>query len=223
LRKKTAIEKLNQLEKEYQQIEFKLNTLNVQYEKMLSDYKVCYSALEASQKRIKELTESNEQLAAEAEALRANNAKLCEGMEAIREAEAAAEAVAEDIAPAEMLAAEEQPEGEESVTVAAEPAAPVKAAKEKKEVKVSEIEKFGASVIGGVVVEATRIIGDLAARSGPNTKDTLTLVLGRTEVLKSEVLAVVRDEALEDDEKKQRIIACREQAMEYLASAAAQN
>ena len=86
MRKKTAIEKLNQLEKEYQQIEFKLNTLNVQYEKMLSDYKVCYSALEASQKRIKELTESNEQLAAEAEALRANNAKLCEGMEAIREA-----------------------------------------------------------------------------------------------------------------------------------------
>ena len=88
--------------------------------------------------------------------------------------------------------------------------------------KLSEIEKFGSGVIGNVVVEATRIIGKLSGKATPNAKDTLTLVLGRTEVLKSEVLAIVKAEDLDDEQKMQRINDCKAQAMEYLASVDAQ-
>ena len=224
MRKKKALEKLNQVEKDFQQTEFKFNTLSVQYEKMLNDYKVCYSALEASQKRIKELNEINEQLSAEVEALRANNAKLCQDIEERRSREAVIEPPVAPVLEQEESAEVAEPAAEETAAVEP-PASPVvcETSAPKKEVKISEIEKFGSAVIGNVVVEATRIIGTLAGKTSPNAKDTLTLVLGRTEVLKSEVLAVICDESLDDEAKKQKITACRDQAMEYLASVEAQN
>ena len=218
MRKKDALKRIEELEKELSECGNRLNTLGVQYEKMLTDYKVCYSALEASQKRIKELSEENEALASQADILRSNNAKLCEQNEDYR---AAAEAVqpAEYQEIAEEAVAQEAPSNIEDskANVAA-----TKATAGQREVKLSEIEKFGSGVIGNVVVEATRIIGKLSGKATPNAKDTLTLVLGRTEVLKSEVLAIVKAEDLDDEQKMQRINDCKAQAMEYLASVDAQ-
>lgn len=214
MRKKAALEMISSLEKELRVSETKLNTLSVQYEKMLNDYKVAYSALEASQKRIKELSEERYALAAEVEMLRNNNAKLCEQNEEYR-----AEAIippkyeapisAEDNTPPTIL----PKEGNVAAT---------EATIKQPFVKISEIEKFGSNAIGNVVVEATKIIGELSGKATPNAKDTLALVLGRTEVLKSEVLAIVQNADLEDEEKKQRIRESRDQAIEYLASVAAQ-
>ena len=214
MRKKAALEMISSLEKELRVSETKLNTLSVQYEKMLNDYKVAYSALEASQKRIKELSEERDALAAEVEMLRNNNAKLCEQNEEYR-----AEAIippkyeapisAEDNTPPTILPTE----GNVAAT---------EATIKQPFVKISEIEKFGSNAIGNVVVEATKIIGELSGKATPNAKDTLALVLGRTEVLKSEVLAIVQSADLEDEEKKQRIRESRDQAIEYLASVAAQ-
>ena len=212
MRKKVALEKISELEKELQQCNMRLNSMNVQYEKMLNDYKVCYSALEASQNRIKELSEKNEALAAEAEQLRVNNAKLCIAHEESRVA--VAEPVVENVAAGEAIPSiTDTPE----VNVAA-----TQAPKVQREVKLSEIEKIGSAVIGEVVVEATKILGELSGKTTPNAKDTLTLVLGRTEVLKSEVLAVVRADDLSDEEKVAKINDCKDQALEYLASVAAQ-
>ncbi len=218
MRKKDALKRIEELEKELSECGNRLNTLGVQYEKMLTDYKVCYSALEASQKRIKELSEENEALASQADILRSNNAKLCEQNEDYR---AAAEVVqsAEEQEVAEEATAQDAPSNIEDskANIAA-----TKATAGQREVKLSEIEKFGSGVIGNVVVEATRIIGKLSGKATPNAKDTLTLVLGRTEVLKSEVLAIVKAEDLDDEQKMQRINDCKAQAMEYLASVDAQ-
>ncbi len=213
MRKKVALNRISELEKELAQVTNKLNTMNVQYEKMLNDYKVCYSALEASQKRIKELSEENSALTAEAETLRSNNAKLCTQNEEYRAVAAVSQPAAEEPDEETPSIAEEK-----EANVAATYTTPAKTT-----VTLSEIEKYGSGVIGSVVVEATCIIGDLAGKTTPNAKDTLTLVLGRTEVLKSEVLAIVQDTEMTDDEKKQRIAQCRDQAMEYLASVKAQD
>ena len=214
MRKKAALEMISALEKELKQSETKLNTLSVQYEKMLNDYKVTYSALEASQKRIKELSEERDALAEEVATLRNNNAKLCEQNEEYRAAETFAEKQ-ESPSPDEVQSPSTIAPNEGNV-------AATEATAKQPAIKLSEIEKFGSNAIGTVVVEATKIIGELSGKTTPNAKDTLALVLGRTEVLKSEVLAIVQNQDLEDEEKKQKIRESREQAMEYLASVAAQ-
>ena len=212
MRKKDALKRIAELEAELAGAGKKLNMLSVQYEKMLNDYKVCYSALEASQKRIKELSEENTALSQSAEELRANNAKLCEQNEDYRSA-----ARVENVCSAPV-----EPESEATAEPMENEVVETKPIAKKANVQISEIEKYGSGVIGKVVVEATKIIGELSGKTSPNAKDVLTLALGRTEVLKSEVLAIVRDEEMDDEQKKERINQSREQAMEYLASLAAQ-
>lgn len=218
MRKKTALERINELERELEKSNFRLNSLNVQYEKLLNDYRVCYTALESSQKRIKELAEGQAAVAAENNTLKSNNARLCEENEKLRQEKG--EAVAALVVSAAPAAAETKEDIPSYYPKKQDNVAATNATKPK--ISLSEIEKYGSSVIGSVVVEATRIIGTLAGKTTPNAKDTLSLVLGRTEVLKSEVLAIVRDETLTDDVKKECIEKSKEQAMEYLASVEAQ-
>ena len=57
---------------------------------------------------------------------------------------------------------------------------------------LSEDFEYAAGIIGKTVIEATRVCNELTANSGDcDKKELVNLVLGRTEVLKSEILKIV--------------------------------
>ena len=217
MRKKAALEKIAELEKMLEQSSTKLSTLSVQYEKLLNDYRVCYTALESSQRRIKELADQNRDLEQENNTLKSHNAMLCEDNEQLRSSNKADEQVNVEEVSAET------PDENSSHIIPHTMSNVVATEATKPKIELSYIEKYGSSVIGSVVVEATRVIGTLAGKSSPNARDALSLALGRAEILKSEVLAAVKDNNLTDEEKMNIIDTSRDQAMEYLAGVEAQN
>ena len=96
---------------------------------------------------------------------------------------------------------------------------------EKKVVKQAETSPdvdYGASVIGKTVVEAAKCCNSVTESGNPElSKELVILVLGRTEVAKSEILSIVSsDESFET--KKQKIDAQYENAVDYFKSVTAQ-
>lgn len=96
---------------------------------------------------------------------------------------------------------------------------------EKKVVKQAEISPdvdYGASVIGKTVVEAAKCCNSVTVNGNPElSKELVNLILGRTEVAKSEILAIVSSED-DFENKKQKIDAQYESAVDYFKSATAQ-
>lgn len=101
---------------------------------------------------------------------------------------------------------------------------PLKAleAKVEKQAAVSPEIEYGAAVIGKIVVEAAKYINRVTSRGEQEyTKELINLILGRTEVAKSEILSIVSSDA-GTDEKKQGADAQLEQAKDYFESIIAQ-
>ena len=101
---------------------------------------------------------------------------------------------------------------------------PLKAleAKVEKQAYVSPEVEYGAAVIGKIVVEAAKYINRVTSRGEQEyTKELINLILGRTEVAKSEILSIVSSDA-GADEKKRGADAQLEQAKDYFESIIAQ-
>lgn len=95
-------------------------------------------------------------------------------------------------------------------------------AKVVKQTEVSPCVDYGAAVIGKTVVEAAKCCNSLTANGNPElAKELVNLILGRTEVAKSEILAIVSSED-GFEAKKQKIDAQYENAVDYFKSATAQ-
>ena len=101
---------------------------------------------------------------------------------------------------------------------------PLKAleAKVEKQASVSPEIEYGAAVIGKIVVEAAKYINRVTSRGEQEyTKELINLILGRTEVAKSEILGIVSSDVAAD-EKKRGADAQLEQAKDYFESIIAQ-
>lgn len=72
----------------------------------------------------------------------------------------------------------------------------------KSEPIISDEFEYAASVIGKTVVEAAKVCNELASLSGnADTKELVNLVLGRTEVLKAEILKILNTQELFEHKK----------------------
>ncbi len=92
---------------------------------------------------------------------------------------------------------------------------------EKREVKLSDEMEYASAVIGAVVVEATKLCNKLTEGQDVTRKELINLALGRTEVLKAEMLKILsRDIPFE--EKKQLIENEKRDAYDYFDSIIAQ-
>lgn len=96
---------------------------------------------------------------------------------------------------------------------------------ESKVIKQAEVPRglsYGASVIGKTVVDAAKYCNVLTADGRDDSaKELVNLILGRTEVLKSEILSITSS-ADSDETKTQRIDAARDAALDYFKSVMAQ-
>lgn len=104
---------------------------------------------------------------------------------------------------------------------APEPTAPLKAleAKVKSRAHISREADYGAKIIGKIVVTAAEHCGRLSA--APGGRELINLILGRTEVAKSEILSVVSS-SLTFEEKKAEIDRKLTEAEDYFAGVCAQ-
>lgn len=95
-------------------------------------------------------------------------------------------------------------------------------AKVVKRADVSPEVDYGAAVIGKTVVEAAKCCNSVTANGNSElVKEVVNLILGRTEVAKSEILGIVSSED-SFDTKKQKIDAQYENAADYFKSVTAQ-
>ena len=96
---------------------------------------------------------------------------------------------------------------------------------EKKVIKQSTVSPdvdYGAAVIGKTVIEATKCCNSVTESGNPElSKELVNLILGRTEVAKSEILSIVSSEESLDT-KKQKIDSQYENAVDYFISVTAQ-
>lgn len=95
-------------------------------------------------------------------------------------------------------------------------------AKVVKQAEVSPEVDYGAAIIGKTVVEAAKSSNAVTAKGNPElAKELVNLILGRTEVAKSEILSIVSSKE-SFDTKKQKIDEQYENAVDYFNSVTAQ-
>lgn len=92
---------------------------------------------------------------------------------------------------------------------------------EKKIVSIDSVTDFAAEVIGQIVVDSTKYANELTNDGEVRYKELVNLILGRTEVAKSEILSVVSED-ISFDQKKEKINVIKEDAFEYFKSVMAQ-
>lgn len=91
------------------------------------------------------------------------------------------------------------------------------AAEVKEPVELSPEIEYGSKIIGEIVMSATYHSNLLGSAGKENLKELLNLILGRTEVAKSEILNIVSSD-VSIDNKMQMIDAQRDEAIEYFKS-----
>lgn len=102
---------------------------------------------------------------------------------------------------------------------------PLKAleAKLKKQAALSKDVEYGSAVIGKIVVEAAKYCNALTSSvSNGDVKELINLILGRTEVAKSEILKIINSSS-DFSEKKELIDTQLLLAEDYFKSVAAQS
>lgn len=80
---------------------------------------------------------------------------------------------------------------------------------------------YGSEIIGKIVLKATELNGELSINSSPDNLTLINLILGKTEISKSEILAIVSDDC-NIETKKSKIDTVKNQAFEYFESVMAQ-
>ena len=72
---------------------------------------------------------------------------------------------------------------------------------EKEEYVLSEEFEYASSIIGKTVVEATRLCNELSLKYDQDKVELVNLVLGRTEILKAEILKILNSEVAFEEKK----------------------
>ncbi len=80
---------------------------------------------------------------------------------------------------------------------------------------------YGSETIGEIVLKATELNSNLSVNSSPDNVTLINLILGKTEISKSEILAIVSDDC-SIETKKSKIDTVKNQAFEYFESVMAQ-
>lgn len=80
---------------------------------------------------------------------------------------------------------------------------------------------YGSETIGKIVLKATELNSNLSVNSSPDNVMLINLILGKTEISKSEILAIVSDDC-SIETKKSKIDTVKNQAFEYFESVMAQ-
>ena len=80
---------------------------------------------------------------------------------------------------------------------------------------------YGSETIGKIVLKATELNSNLSVNSSPDNVTLINLILGKTEISKSEILAIVSDDC-SIETKKSKIDTVKNQAFEYFESVMAQ-
>ncbi|MBE6750790.1 MAG: hypothetical protein E7560_06475 [Ruminococcaceae bacterium] len=103
------------------------------------------------------------------------------------------------------------------------PSEPMKALEEKIiiQANITDDTRFGAEIIGKIVVEAAKHCNALTSSGGNENKELVNLILGRTEIAKAEILKIVSLD-LPLEEKKEKIISEQKSAEDYFLSVIAQ-
>ena len=86
---------------------------------------------------------------------------------------------------------------------------------------MSQEMEIGAKVIGQVVIEATKVCNQISESAADNSKELVNLVMGRCEVFKAEILAIVGCE-VNLEQKTAMMETEREAACDYFNSILAQ-
>ena len=92
---------------------------------------------------------------------------------------------------------------------------------QKQEYVLSEEFEYASSIIGKTVVEATRLCNELALKDDEDKVELVNLVLGRTEILKAEILKILNSE-VDFQEKKDLMQNEQSAAYDYFDSIKAQ-
>lgn len=88
---------------------------------------------------------------------------------------------------------------------------------------ISKETEYGAEVIGRIVVKAAKYCNSLTASGNSEiTKEQINLILGRTEVAKSEILKVIENNS-SLDEKKTAVNSLEQETYDYFQSIMAQS
>ena len=69
------------------------------------------------------------------------------------------------------------------------------------QIKLKEDTKYGASIIGKIVLSSTTYCNELTLTMGASAKELINLILGRTEVAKAEILKITSSNASIEDKK----------------------
>ena len=88
---------------------------------------------------------------------------------------------------------------------------------EKQEVQLTDEFNFAADIIGNIVIKAAGFINQLTESSKENKKELINLILGRTEIAKSEILSAVSSEVT-FSAKQDLINTQYNEALEYFKS-----
>lgn len=80
---------------------------------------------------------------------------------------------------------------------------------------------YGSEIIGKIVLKATELNGELGLKSSPDSLTLINLILGKTEISKSEILTIISDDC-SFETKKSKIDTVKNQAFEYFESVMAQ-
>lgn len=141
---------------------------------------------------------SNKRLKDEISCLRDVVARLQEEIEQLKDAKSNNETIADTVAEMPI----EAPELTEPQT---------------SEIVLSEDIKYGSKIIGEIVIEAALTSNKIKENNHPDLKELVNLILGKTEVSKSEILNIVSSE-VSLSAKIQMIDDVKTQTLEYFKS-----
>lgn len=90
------------------------------------------------------------------------------------------------------------------------------------DVKLSDIEKFGAKIIGKVVLSSVEHCNEITKKGQTSqTKELVNLILGKSEVVKAEILEIISSDA-NDETKKALLVSKQNETEDYFKSVEAQ-
>lgn len=86
---------------------------------------------------------------------------------------------------------------------------------------IDEATAFGSDIIGDIVLKATELSNELSNEKTAESKELINLILGRTEIAKSEILSILQNSE-ENSEIRNKMEKIKDNAFEYFESVMAQ-
>ncbi len=91
-------------------------------------------------------------------------------------------------------AAVDEPQEKEILQVENAEEKPIEETVEISEISLDDAMEYGAKTIGNIIVESAKYSDMITAKPGENTKDLINLIMGKSEICKSEILTIALGE-----------------------------